>query len=291
VGDTTKKTRRICVGSPLHLLAASLLTIKEIVMTITLKDVGSGFKRTAINDNFSTIETELNNTFLRKDGAQWLEADLDFNSYRGINIADGVFNADVVNVRQLNLAAGSANTGTIASQVEVQLGADAVANVFTFLGIVYVPGINNLEVYRNGQRLENSTNYTETSVSSITLTFTPNPTDRFVFRTNTVTTSTTADSTSITHVQDGITYNLSQFLNDIVTSYTIEKQDGGDAVSKVFTLASFSYLTDGRHLEVHRNGVLLDVGDDYAETSMSTITLTFTPNPTDKFRFRVLTAA
>ena len=260
-------------------------------MTITLKDVGSGFKRTAINENFDTIETELNNTFLRKDGAQWLEADLDMNSNRGINAADGVFNTDLTTLQQLNLAASAIHTGTVASFVETQNGADAVANVFTFVGITYTQGINNLEVYRNGQRLHKTFDYAETSPSTITLTFTPNNIDRFDFRTNTATTTDITNSAAVTHISGGITYNLSEFLNDIVTSYTIERQVGSDAVANVFTLSSFTYLTDGSHLEVYRNGLLLDVTEDYTETSTGSITTTFTPSGGDKFKFKILTTA
>ena len=260
-------------------------------MTVTLKDVGSGFKRTAINENFDTIETELNDNVLKKDGSQWLEADLDMNSYRAINAADGVLNTDFATFQQLNLAASIGHTGTIASFVESQNGVDAVANVFTFVGITYTQGINNLEVYRNGQRLHKSFDYHETSTSSITLTFNPNDTDRFDFRTNTATTTTITNSSAVVHMSGGATYNLSEFLNDIVTSYTIERQVGSDAVANVFTLSSFTYLTDGDHLEVYRNGLLLDVTEDYTETSTGSITTTFTPNSGDKFKFKILTTA
>ena len=54
-------------------------------MTVTLKDVGSGFKRTTINENFTTIESALNSDVLLKDGSQQLEADLDMNSNSILN--------------------------------------------------------------------------------------------------------------------------------------------------------------------------------------------------------------
>jgi len=53
-------------------------------MTISLSNVGSGFKRTALNANFEAIETELNNNVLRRDGltggANQMEVNLDMNS-------------------------------------------------------------------------------------------------------------------------------------------------------------------------------------------------------------------
>ena len=79
-------------------------------MTITLKDVGSGFKRTAITENFDTIETELNTNVLKKDGGTQLEAPLDLNSNKLLNVAAGSFNADGVNLGQMNAAISAAGT-------------------------------------------------------------------------------------------------------------------------------------------------------------------------------------
>ena len=56
-------------------------------MTIVLKDVGSGFKRTAINENFDTLKAEINNNLLSKLGGKQLEADLDMNSNNLLNTA------------------------------------------------------------------------------------------------------------------------------------------------------------------------------------------------------------
>ena len=53
--------------------------------------------------------------------------------------------------------------------------------VFT-LGVTYTQGNYSLEVYRNGQELELTEDYTETSTNSVTLTFSPNNTDRFKFK-------------------------------------------------------------------------------------------------------------
>ena len=77
-------------------------------MSVTLKDVGSGYKRTAINSNFEAIEAEINNNLLNKNGGVGLEADLDANSQKIINLDDGVLNQDAVTVRQLSGAIAAA---------------------------------------------------------------------------------------------------------------------------------------------------------------------------------------
>jgi hypothetical protein len=55
-------------------------------MTISLDNVGSGFKRSVINDNFDTIESEINTNVLTKDGGKALTADLDFNGNDLLNV-------------------------------------------------------------------------------------------------------------------------------------------------------------------------------------------------------------
>lgn len=183
-------------------------------MTINLRDVGSGYKRTSINANFTDIENEINNNLLSKNGGVGLEADLDANSQKIINLADGVLGSDAVTLDQLNGTINAAGSGLIASQTEVQLGSQAVANVFTFTGITYTVAGNNLFVFRNGQKLEKGIDYNETSSSSITLLFTPNDADRFNFITNIATTNSTSDTSSITHTQSGTDYNLATYLQN-----------------------------------------------------------------------------
>ena len=183
-------------------------------MTINLRDVGSGYKRTSINANFTDIENEINNNLLSKNGGVGLEADLDANSQKIINLADGVLGSDAVTLDQLNGTINAAGSGLIASQTEVQLGSQAVANVFTFTGITYTVAGNNLFVFRNGQKLEKGIDYNETSSSSITLLFTPNDADRFNFITNIATTNSTSDTSAITHTQGGTDYNLATYLQN-----------------------------------------------------------------------------
>ena len=185
-------------------------------MTISLKDVGSGYKRSAINSNFQAIEDEINNNLLSKNGGVGLEATLDANSQRIINLANGVQGKDAVNLEQLNAILSANSTGIIASQLEVQYGNQAINRVFTFSNIAYVQGGNNLFVFRNGQKLGISEDYTETSTGSITLTFDPNDDDRFEFITNiSLTTTLETTSSNVTHSRAGVNSPLDTYLNGI----------------------------------------------------------------------------
>lgn len=185
-------------------------------MTVNLLDVGSGFKRTAINSNFETIETELNTQVLKKDGSQQLEADLDFNSQKGINLADGINNQDAVTVKQLNsVIAGSGPISSILQARETQKGSEATSRIFTLAGIAYQVGANTINVYRNGQRLSLGRDYSESSATTITLTFDPNDDDDFDFITNELSTSEVTSTNAITHTRYGVDNNLATYLNDI----------------------------------------------------------------------------
>lgn len=255
-------------------------------MSVTLKDVGSGYKRTAINENFQAIENEINNNLLSKNGGVGLEADLDANSQKIINLEDGLLSSDAVNLAQLQGAISAISDGTISSQVERKEGSDAVGRVFTFAGISYTPAANNLAVYRNGQRLDVAEDYTETTTTSITLTFDPNTGDKFVFITNATVTSSVSDTSAITHVQDSTTYNLATFLQ-LAGLFELEQevQLGSDAVGNTFTLSTLSYVPGANNLTIYRNGVRLEITEDYLETSSNVVALTFPPNPVDRFIF------
>lgn len=183
-------------------------------MTITLDNVGSGYKRSALNGNFEAIEAEINNNLLNKNGGVGLEADLDANSQKVINLANGINNKDAVNLWQLRAAVSAAGNGLIASQKEVQTGADVVGSVTTFTGITYTVACNNLFVFRNGNFQTVGIDYTETSSSSITWISSPNSTDSLTFITNLATTNSTTDTAAITHSQSGTTYNLATYLQN-----------------------------------------------------------------------------
>jgi len=186
-------------------------------MTITLKDVGSGFKRTAIKENFDSIASELNDNVLRRDGvsgSNQLEVDIDMNSQRLLNLVDAINGREPVTLDQLNGALAAASSGLIAAQRELQTGAQVVADVTTFTGITYTLSSNNLYVFRNGNYQTKGVDYNETSTSSITWTFTPNATDAFIFITNLATTSSVTETAAVTHTQSGTDYNLSEYLQN-----------------------------------------------------------------------------
>ena len=185
-------------------------------MTITLKDVGSGFKRTAINENFDTIESELNNNVLRRDsvtGSNQMEVDIDMNSQRLLNLVDAINGREPVTLDQLNGALSAASSGLIAAQQEQQTGAQVVGGVTTFTGITYTVSSNNLYVFRNGNYQTKGVDYNETSTSSITWTTVPNATDALVFITNLATTNSVADTAAISHSRSGLGHNLATYLN------------------------------------------------------------------------------
>ena len=75
-------------------------------MTIDLKEVGSGFKRTSLNENFIDIEDAINNDLLWRDGSQPMAGSLDMNSERIINLPDAVTDQEPVTLGQASAIAG-----------------------------------------------------------------------------------------------------------------------------------------------------------------------------------------
>lgn len=55
-------------------------------MEITLTDVTSGYNLSKINNNFKILQDAINNRLVHRDGTNELEADLDFNSHKAINV-------------------------------------------------------------------------------------------------------------------------------------------------------------------------------------------------------------
>lgn len=83
-------------------------TKRKDTVAITLDNVGSGFKRSAINDNFQAIEDELNNNVLRRSGlgvgeANQLQQELDLNG-------NEIINALKVTVSEIQLPDGAFTT-------------------------------------------------------------------------------------------------------------------------------------------------------------------------------------
>lgn len=153
---------------------------------ITLNDLTTNYGSQSLhNTNNATIEDHLNNKVLYRDNpsgeANQMENEIDMNSNKIINLAAGTANADAVNYAQLIGQVNGIGSGTIARTIERQTGSAAVSRVFTFASLTYTIGNNSLRVVRNGQELDVGEDYTETSTSSITLTFDPNDNDKFKF--------------------------------------------------------------------------------------------------------------
>lgn len=202
-------------------------------MTINLADVGSGYKRSAINSNFTAIEDEINNNLLSKNGGVGLEADLDANSRRVINLADGVNNKDAITVQQLNGAIAAAGSGLIAMQKETQKGSDAVSRVFTASGVSWDSSGSNLIVTQNGTMLYQGRDYTIPAANQIEVVATHplNINDDWDFRTNVATTNSTTNTSAISHTQFGTSYNLATYLqnrHEVYVSDYSELVSGGD---------------------------------------------------------------
>jgi len=92
-------------------------------MTIDLKDVGSGYKRTAINENFTDIEGAVNSSLLWRDGSMPMAGSLDMDSNRIINLPDAKSEQEPATYGQLLRSAASAEGESVA----VESFADALA--------------------------------------------------------------------------------------------------------------------------------------------------------------------
>lgn len=136
---------------------------------LTLNTIGSRYGSIdALNANFDAIETALENT-LSRDGTlpNNMDANLDMDSNRIINLADGIDNSDAVTLRQVNGIVQGASSGIIASLRE-NFVATAGQTVFNIASFTYNPGSNNLAVYLDGVRQYPGTSYTETDNNTIT---------------------------------------------------------------------------------------------------------------------------
>ena len=136
---------------------------------LTLNTIGSRYGSIdALNANFDAIETALENT-LSRDGTlpNNMDANLDMDNNRIINLADAINNPDAVTLRQVNGLIAGASTGLIASLRENFI-ATAGQTVFNIASFTYTVGSNNLAVYLDGVRQYPGTSYTETDNNTIT---------------------------------------------------------------------------------------------------------------------------
>lgn len=150
---------------------------------LNLQDIQSGFLTAAAHTANNTLIEAAMDKALDRTGStnNAMEVDLDMGNQRGINAASGILNSDLVNLGQLNLAVGALASGDVSHIIERKDGSDAVSRVFTLTSITYTVGNDGLMIYRNGQLLDLTEDYTETNSTTVTLTFDPNPSDKFKF--------------------------------------------------------------------------------------------------------------
>lgn len=133
---------------------------------ITLPTIESGYASIeALNQAFSDIETEFENT-LSRDGTtpNQMEADLDMNGHRILNLAEG---SDIITQEQLEEYVDQRASGIVMLRQQ-SYTATAGQTVFDITEFEYEVDANNLAVYVNGTRQFSPTDYTETDVNTIT---------------------------------------------------------------------------------------------------------------------------
>ncbi len=235
-------------------------------MTIDLKEVGSGFKRTSLNENFVDIEDAINNDLLWRDGSQPMAGSLDMNSERIINLPDADTEQEPVTLGQLRAAVLDFDK---AKRYEVKLGSQAVGGVFNLNEMTYTPNTNNLEVIRNGQTLIRGVHYTEVDSNTVNVSTTVLATDHFVFKSDEDIALNTTTTASVSHVDNGVEVNLNDFLQSVTGSATYNtvatmtstidprvgdfvrtagyyaKGDGGSATYEIVSSSAFSGTPNG----------------------------------------------
>ena len=132
----------------------------------TLSDITTGHGTTTkINANFDAIEQAFDNT-LSRDGSSpnAMEADLDMNSNQILNLPDATTSSEPLTYGQY--IAGGASAVVNGFRKETQT-ATAAQTVFTATSVEWVPGIDNLIVFVNGE-LQGPGLYTVDSSTQIT---------------------------------------------------------------------------------------------------------------------------
>ena len=193
------------IKSPVSVVSTANLTLvgEQTVNAVAL----TAGMRIAVNGQTDSTE---NGIYDVATGA-WTRA-------KDFNAADDVINGNMfldTNTKDLYRVAlaGTWTPGTTAIsfavvtgasiQHETQYGSDAVANKFTLTGMSYELGVDNLLVFRNGQLIFKTADYTETSTSEVTLTYTPLVGDRYDFYANVNTSSNVSNAGSVTYTPAG----------------------------------------------------------------------------------------
>jgi hypothetical protein len=148
-----------------------IILLGLLMAKLTLNTIGSRYGSIdALNDNSDLIETAFENTLSRDGtGPNNMESNLDMDSNRIINLADGINNVDAVNVKQVNGLLQGVYSGNIVKLREVAT-ATAGQTVFNLSGLTYTPASNNLSIFINGIKQRLTSAYVETDNNTITFT-------------------------------------------------------------------------------------------------------------------------
>ena len=225
----------------------------------TLSDITTGHGTTTkINANFDAIEQAFDNT-LSRDGSSpnAMEADLDMNSNQILNLPDATTSSEPLTYGQY--IAGGASAVVNGFRKETQT-ATAAQTVFTATSVEWVPGIDNLIVFVNGE-LQGPGLYTVDSSTQITFTSGLSAADRVDFVVMQIATTqinTTIDAglvsynplntTNVTNVETKLREFISVkdfgALGDGITDDTAAIQAAVDALASNGTL----YFPNGNYL-------------------------------------------
>jgi hypothetical protein len=169
----------------------------------------------------------------------------------------------------------SGGTGTVTQNTYVvgtASGTYSGSTTLFSLPFTYVQDGKSLQVFYNGQLLVSGVDYNETSSSSVT-TINPLVTGaEIVFRTYL---SATQATNSVAQYANFVVGNASGTYTGSTTVYNLP----------------FAYTQDGKSLQVFYDGVQLVPGDDYTETSSTSITTTQPLALNQKIAFRTISAA
>ena len=116
-----------------------------------------------INDNFKALQEAIENTLSRDGtGPNYMDADLDMNSYRIINSSDPVEDSDIVNLKYVEERIGGA---VEASKTAVSAASQAASSAQSAL----VSSTNAINTLRNAEeQLNNTIEYVDEAKQSIT---------------------------------------------------------------------------------------------------------------------------
>lgn len=186
--------------------------------------------------------------------------------------AQGTASTALVNDGSGNLSWGATGTGSVTQNtytVGTASGTYTGSTTLFNLPFTYVQDGKSLQVMYNGQVLVSGVDYNETSNTSVTFTSALTVGYTAVFRTIT---PQTPSNTSVAQYANFVVGTASGTYTGSTTVYNLP----------------FAYTQDAKSLEVFYDGVQLVPGDDYTETTSTSITTTQALVSSQKIAFRTI---